>query len=86
MALLDDGVQPWLEAVGLGKWCDVFQDDLGLDHIDDLGMPPSRLAPRRAQLGLCSRPYRWFVVWVEDVTEQDFPIGLAEMKYFDKRR
>ena len=44
MALLDDGVQPWLEAVGLGKWCDVFQDDLGLDHIDDLGTPPSRLA------------------------------------------
>ena len=43
-ANLDDGVQPWLEAVGLGEWCGVFKDDLGLDHIDDLGTPPSRLA------------------------------------------
>ena len=43
-ANLDDGVQPWLEAVGLGEWCDVFKDKLGLDHIDDLGVSPSRLA------------------------------------------
>ena len=31
---LDDGMEPWLEAVGLGDWVDVFNDELGLDHID----------------------------------------------------
>jgi hypothetical protein len=79
-----DAVSPWREALGLGEWCVVFKDDLGLDHIDDLGMPPA--APRRAQLDPRSRACRWYVVWAEDVTEEDFPDTLAEMKYFDKRR
>ena len=34
---LDDGMESWLEAVGLKEWCKVFKDELGLDHIDDLG-------------------------------------------------
>ena len=43
--------------------------------------PPPRLAvPSWA----CA--HRWYVVWVEEVTEEDFPDTLAEMKYFDKRR
>ena len=37
-------VSLWLEALGLGEWCDVFKHDLGLDYIDDLGMPPAPLA------------------------------------------
>eukprot|EP01043_Picozoa_sp_COSAG02_P051961 COSAG02_NODE_5536_length_4247_cov_1.589923_1_plen_76_part_00 len=41
---LDDGMEPWLQAVGLEEWCGVFKDDLGLDHIDDLGMSPPCLA------------------------------------------
>lgn len=42
---LDDGMDPWLQAVGLEEWCDIFKQ-LGLDHIDDLGnmSPPCCLA------------------------------------------
>ena len=42
---LDDGMEPWLQAVGLGEWCDVFRDELGLDCIDDLGTSPSAALP-----------------------------------------
>jgi hypothetical protein len=81
---LDDGMEPWLQAVGLGEWGGVFRDDLGLDHIDDLGMSPRPASPCPA----CTHVggWWWYIMWVEDVTEEDWPKGLAKMKYFDKRR
>lgn len=85
---LDDGMEPWLAAVGLEEWCDVF-NDVGLDHIDDLGAPPcltSSILLRRWQLCAKRHGYVCHVLCAEDVTEEDFPKGLANMKYFDKSR
>ena len=51
-----------------------------------ISVRPRRASPSRAGPVLTARAYRRYVVWVEDVTEEEFPDTLAEMKYFDKRR